>query len=141
MKLQDTDWSNARTGARLVDVEYPDDIIQRFVNWLWTTKQWRENPEAVYNRFRRMQDELVEWKQKHPKGAVPVEADARASEAWSDAPFGEAWLRKQLQQPTVAETLERMLKEQRAEKAKANRKAALDKARQAKRAKRATVEA
>lgn len=42
------------------EVEYPDQPIKKFMDWLWETKQWREDPHMVYNQFRKLQIELME---------------------------------------------------------------------------------
>ena len=56
MKLKDYDWDLQLE----VEVEYPDHIIQKFINYLRLNKQWRESPEIVYNRFLVLQRDLTD---------------------------------------------------------------------------------
>lgn len=124
MKLQNTDW-NHPAGATLVAVEYPDAPIQEFVNWLWTTKQWQENPEMVYRRFQRLREELLRV------GPVEGAASERA-----DARDALATLRELLRRhPAARQAIEDELKLMRREVAASNRRAALERARAAKAAK------
>ena len=56
MKLKDYDWN-----AQLeVEVEYPDHIIQGFMNYLRLHKHWHEDPELVYGRFLVLQRDLTD---------------------------------------------------------------------------------
>lgn len=121
MKLQQTDWNNP-AGATLVDTEFPDEPIRQFVNWLWTTKQWYENPEVVYRKFQRMKEELLASLGKPQTVAAPDSVVA--------------WLERGMADPKVRSDVEALLKQYRREQATVNRNAALAKAREARAAKR-----
>lgn len=59
MKLQETDW-DAPGGAATVERDYPNAPIADFVNWIRKTSAWRENPELVERRVRKLERELSE---------------------------------------------------------------------------------
>lgn len=59
MKLHETNWDTP-SGATTIDVEYPDAIIQSFVNWMRTSKRWMDDPEMLIRRFRKMNSELMD---------------------------------------------------------------------------------
>ena len=56
MKLKSWDWEN----ERYEEVEYPDEIIQEFVNFMRLNKQWPERLEIMYNRFLAFQRDLTD---------------------------------------------------------------------------------
>ena len=56
MKLKSWDWEN----ERYEEVEYPDEIIQDFVNFMRLNKQWPERLEIMYNRFLAFQRDLTD---------------------------------------------------------------------------------
>ena len=56
MKLKSWDWEN----ERYEEVEYPDEIIQEFVNFMRLNKQWIERLEIMYNRFLAFQRDLTD---------------------------------------------------------------------------------
>lgn len=58
MKLREWDWD----AQNYVEIDYPDEPIKAFVDWLRNNRQWRESPDPgrdVYTRFRRLEDELA----------------------------------------------------------------------------------
>lgn len=65
MKLKEIDW-NAPGGAAEIDVEYPDQPIIDFVNWLRRTTAWRENSEIVERRVRQLNMVLMDHRAKPP---------------------------------------------------------------------------
>lgn len=129
MRLKETDW-NARGGAADVEVEYPDKPIQEFVNWIRKSAAWRENPELVERKVRHLNGLLMDHRNAVAAGKVKP----------TETPSGtEAWLEQYMADPKVRADVERRLKGYRADQAKANRKAALEKARAAKAAKREPI--
>jgi hypothetical protein len=54
-----------------VEVNYPDEIIQRFVNKLRLNRNWWDSPDPgrdVYTAmFRPFQQELADWRAAHPQ--------------------------------------------------------------------------
>ena len=60
MKLKSWDWEN----ERYEEVEYPDEIIQEFVNFMRLNKQWPERLEIMYNRFLAFQRDLTDVRNK-----------------------------------------------------------------------------
>lgn len=79
MKLFETDW-DAPGGAKQVEVDYPDAIIQGFVNWMRTTKRWLDDPEMLERRFRKMNSELAESRQRPRPIAAPATTSTPSTE-------------------------------------------------------------
>ena len=127
MRLKETDW-NAPGGASEVEVEYPDAPIIDLVNWLRRTSAWIENPELVEQRVRRLNGELADFRNR-PAAALPSPTVGTLS-AWPG-------LFARLADPEFRAKVEAALKEYKTIQAKANRLAALERARDAKAAKRA----
>jgi hypothetical protein len=69
MRLREWDWAH----QQYVTVDYPDDIVARFVDWLRTTSAWKENPEIVYRRFVRLNHELAATRLPRPAALAPVD--------------------------------------------------------------------
>ena len=67
MKLLEVDW-NAKGGAADVPVEYPDEVIAEFMNWLRRTSAWHEDVELVHRRVRRLNSQLAD----HRNAAVTI---------------------------------------------------------------------
>ena len=59
MQLREWD-HDAGPSGRYVEVEYPDEIVKKFVNYFRLNKQWREDPELVYARWLVFERELTE---------------------------------------------------------------------------------
>lgn len=128
MKLKETDW-DAPGGAREIEVEYPDAIIADFMNWIRKTSAWLENLELVHRRVRRLNGVLSDWRDQ------PRTVSAATGETVVvDMPSGDGidWKAKY---EAVATELQAI--HAKAESAKANRLAALDRARKAKEEKKA----
>lgn len=76
MHLREYDWD----AQLMVEVEYPDELIADFVNWLRQTKQWKESvslPETVYNRYLLFERKLTDARNE----AATEKAEAEAVEA------------------------------------------------------------
>lgn len=58
MKLREDDWSGST--IRTIEVDYPDEPIAEFLNWLRSSKTWRAAPDLVEHRLRRLNDTLAE---------------------------------------------------------------------------------
>ena len=59
MQLREWDHEAGPSGS-YVEVEYPDEIVKKFVNYFRLNKQWREDPELVYARWLVFERELTE---------------------------------------------------------------------------------
>ena len=103
MKLVEWSWDD----QRYIEVDYPDEIIQRFVNKLRTNKQWWQSPDPgrdVYSAmFRPFQQELADWRAAQQR-AAPQEtvaeqaAQVRAIDRMAHARAALAEKRKQQKQ-------------------------------------------
>ena len=59
--VQLKEWDHdAGLSGRFVGVEYPDKIIQDFIDYFRTTHRWREEPEIVYARWMVFERELTD---------------------------------------------------------------------------------
>ncbi len=74
MKLREWDFDEGDSGS-WVEVEYPDKIIQDFMNFTLNNRQWPEQLEIMYNRFLRLKRELTEA---HNEMRAPKNWDAVA---------------------------------------------------------------
>ena len=72
MKLKSWDWEN----ERYEEVEYPDEIIQEFVNFMRLNKQWPERLEIMYNRFLAFQRDLTDVRNERVCTAVTKSGEA-----------------------------------------------------------------
>lgn len=72
MHLREWDY-NAGPSGGWVEVEYPDEPIKKFVDYLRVSKQWREDPELVYRRWMQFERELTDVRN---AAARPVEVPA-----------------------------------------------------------------
>jgi hypothetical protein len=133
VRLKETNW-DAPGGASDIEVDYPDAPITDLVNWLRRTSAWLENPELVERRVRRLNGQLMDYRNAVGNGVVDA---APAIQAAIDA--ASRGLLGRMADPAFRAEVERALKEYRAIHAKANRLAALERARDAKRAKRDAV--
>lgn len=81
MLLREWDWS----AQAYVEVEYPDEVVKKFVDTLRNNKQWRESPDPgrdVYSMFRRFEDALSDARQEvAKKKAADAARMAKAREA------------------------------------------------------------
>lgn len=59
MKLREWDTNQPNQGA-YVEREYPDQPGLDFINWFRNTRQWRESPEMVYQRWLKFERELAD---------------------------------------------------------------------------------
>lgn len=123
MKLQEIDWNNP-AGASPVEVEYPDALIQEFMNWLRRTTAWKEDVSVVDRRLGALNRKLVEIK--NAGGHKPSLAVNGV-------------LAELLANPESRAKIEAELKRLRELEGKANRAAALKRARDAKAKKRAVA--
>lgn len=120
IRLKETDW-NAPGGATEVEVEYPEQPVQDIVNWLRRTPAWKENPQLVEQRVRRLNQQLADYRDDVAKGkAEPPTASPLA---------------EQLKDPVFRASVEVELKKLQQATAASNRRAALERARAAKREK------
>ncbi len=65
MRLKEWDTSSAQHGA-YIEREYPDAIVKAFIDWTRNTRQWREAPELVYQRWLKMERELADFRNAAP---------------------------------------------------------------------------
>ena len=72
MKLKSWDWEN----ERYEEVEYPDEIIQEFVNFMRLNKQWPERLEIMYNRFLAFQRDLTDVRNERVCTAITKSGEA-----------------------------------------------------------------
>lgn len=128
MNLKETDW-DAPGGAAEYLVAYPNAPIADFVDWVRKTSAWVENPELMERRVRRLNGVLLDWRsQPRPEGeSVPVEAPSLDGIDWK------------AKYEAVAGELQAI--HAKAADARANRLAALDRAREATAVKKAKAEA
>jgi hypothetical protein len=54
MKLRKWNWD----AQRFDEIEYADEPIKRFLDWMAESKSWHDNVELVHQRFRKMNAEL-----------------------------------------------------------------------------------
>ena len=74
MKLQEEDWSGPT--IRVVEFDYPDELIADFMNWLRRTPTWKDRPELMERRLKVLNERLAEY-----KNAYQVAADTKARNA------------------------------------------------------------
>ena len=58
MKVREWDW-NAQAYAAF---EYPDQVFAEFIDFLLNVKRWREDPELLYERTRRLERQMAEYR-------------------------------------------------------------------------------
>lgn len=61
MKLKEWDWNR----QQYVETDYPDEVIQRFMNWLRTNRQWRESPDPgrdVFTQYQKLEADLGDYR-------------------------------------------------------------------------------
>ena len=71
MLLKEWNWN----AQRYDEVEYPDELVKEFVDWLRVNKQWRESSDPgrdVYTRFRRFEDRLADHRNRPPPQVVEL---------------------------------------------------------------------
>lgn len=61
MKLKEWSYEHGESGG-WVYPDYPDEIIQKFIEYFRITKRWREDPELVFQRWLVFERELTEAK-------------------------------------------------------------------------------
>ena len=66
MKLRTWNWDLQRYEF----VEYPDEPIAQFMDFLRSTKSWHEEPELVHRRLRKLELELSAYRAQHPATVV-----------------------------------------------------------------------
>lgn len=72
--LKDEEWTDQ---PRFVDVTYPAQPVQDFINWLRHSKAWWEDVSLVHRRFQKLNVELVAAKSAMPKPKAPLTKDER----------------------------------------------------------------
>ena len=77
MKLKSWDWEN----ERYEEVEYPDEIIKDFVDFMRLNKQWPERLEIMYNRFLAFQRDLTDVRNERALETAVCTAVTKAGEA------------------------------------------------------------
>jgi hypothetical protein len=128
MKLLETNW-DAPQGATPVEVEYPDALIAEFVNWIRRSPAWKENPEIVERRLIVFNRKLAEH-----RNTVGQTSPGATVSGGSTSPAVPTGLLGRMADPAFRAEVERALKEYKMIHAKANRLAALERARAAKKA-------
>lgn len=93
MKLKETEWTDQ---PRTIEVEYPDAIVTKFVNWLRGTRAWHEDVEMVHRNVLALNRELAEYRQAHP----PVQTMAAPQPASAAPPVRS---RKKAKEPAAQE--------------------------------------
>ena len=73
MELREWDY-NAGPSGGFVEVEYPDELIKKFVNWFRETKAWREDTPLAYSWFLKFDLDLIEF-QNESKRPAPVQVE------------------------------------------------------------------
>ena len=56
MTIKTWDWDN----QCYVEVEYPDEPIKAFVDFMCNNNQWQDNPDLVVDRYRHFRRDLTE---------------------------------------------------------------------------------
>lgn len=62
MRLKEEDWANPN-GVSDVLVEYPESLIAPFMDWIRKTRAWAEDPERVEMRVRKLNRDLMDWRE------------------------------------------------------------------------------
>jgi hypothetical protein len=78
MRLKEWDWDK----QAYVETDYPDEPIRQFINWLRTTKQWYQSPDPgrdVYTKYRQMQEQLADHRNREAAAARTANARKRES--------------------------------------------------------------
>jgi hypothetical protein len=68
MRLKEIDWE-APGGAAPIEIEYPDQVIADFMNWLRRTSRWKETPGEVEQMVRILNDKLRDHRER-PRSPV-----------------------------------------------------------------------
>lgn len=63
MNIKRWDWDKGSTGDGFVVDVFPDKMFQPFLEWLFTTKLWQTDPSLVNQRVLRLQREMSEYRQ------------------------------------------------------------------------------
>ena len=99
MKVKHWNWN----AQRYDEVEYPDAMVQEFVEWFLHTTAWPENPELVERRVRKFKQDMAEYRsQPAPEPVLPpaastgpdpadVERAVERHAAWFLAPLDPPW--------------------------------------------------
>ncbi len=61
MKLKEWGYEHGDSGGWIY-VEYPDEIIQEFMDFMLNNRQWPEQLEIMYNRFLKLRRDLTDAK-------------------------------------------------------------------------------
>ncbi len=61
MKLKEWSYEHGDSGGWIY-VDYPDEIIQEFMDFMLNNRQWPEQLEIMYNRFLRLRRDLTDAK-------------------------------------------------------------------------------
>ncbi len=72
MKLREWSYEHGDSGG-WVEVEYPDEIIQEFMDFMLNNRQWPEQLEIMYNRFLKLRRDLTDAKNEAALGAAAQE--------------------------------------------------------------------
>ena len=63
MKLKEVDWDGT---MGFIEVEYPDELVAEFVNWIRNTKQWKAGKDhatnAIYAQWLKLERNLTDHK-------------------------------------------------------------------------------
>ncbi len=68
MKLRRWDWDL----QTYVSTDYPEGMFQDFLDWLFTTKQWRESPERFNERVWQLDKDMAEYRAQLAVATMPV---------------------------------------------------------------------
>ena len=82
MKLLEDDWS-APGGVRPVEVEYPDEWVQNFMNWLRRTKGWREDLDLVEERIMVLNRQFLEYRNEQSTRLANVPTEYHEFRKWA----------------------------------------------------------
>jgi hypothetical protein len=78
MNIKRWDWDR----QAFVEDEYPETIFQPFLEWLFTTKAWIEDPPRVNAKVRQLERTMAEYRQpapSHHEEPEPSEAEETAA--------------------------------------------------------------
>ena len=93
IKITEHNWETA-LGE---EVEYPTELFQELLHWLFTTKRWMEESFLVEDQVRKVKTAMAEWRAEQALLAAQGDADnqaladrAKAAVAYVDKLLAEA---------------------------------------------------
>lgn len=74
MRLKRWDWD----AQNFIEEDYPDEMFRPFLNWLFTTKMWIEQPDLVNGKVLQLQRAMAEHRNPPETHHEPPDAPTEA---------------------------------------------------------------